>query len=215
MATGFLIALEGIDGAGKSTQANLLAGALRQRGFEVTLTREPTAGPVGRKLRRYLLGATRHLSPQEELDWFLADRREHVAATIKPALAAGHIVITDRYYYSSVAYQGALGLDPARILALNEVVAPRPDLVFILTLPPAQALARLSRPAQVSEAPDYLERVAALYAALQGPHIHRVNAAAPPESLHATLLRVTLEALERKDPGAAAPGPASPGRGSG
>jgi dTMP kinase len=150
-------------------------------------------------LRRYLAGPTRHLSPAEELAWFLDDRREHVDQVIRPALAAGQVVITDRYYYSSVAYQGALGLDPAHILAANEAFAPRPDVVFIFTLAPELAVARLSqnpaRQRQVSEGQDYLEQVAAIYASLTGPHIHRVDAASPPEVVHATLLGITLKAL--------------------
>ena len=193
---GFLLALEGVDGSGKSTQARLLAVSLLQQGRGVVLTQEPGNGPVGQKLRRYLQGADRHLTPQEELDLFLADRREHVEQVIKPALAAGQIVITDRYYYSSVAYQGALGLDPAWILAENEVFAPRPDLVFLLVLPVAQALARLQRPRQVSELPLYLERVAAIYHNLQGIHIQRVDATLSPQALHADLLARTLAVLE-------------------
>ena len=195
MRRGFLLALEGVDGSGKSTQAQLLAVSLLQQGRGVVLTREPGAGPVGQKLRRYLQGDDRHLTPEEELDLFLADRREHVEQVIKPALAAGQIVITDRYYYSSVAYQGALGLDPTWILAENEVFAPRPDLVFLLVLPVAQALARLERPRQVSELPLYLERVAAIYHNLQGPHIQRVDATASPQALHAAILERTLAAL--------------------
>lgn len=195
MRRGFLLALEGVDGSGKSTQARLLAVSLLQQGREVVLTQEPGSGPVGQRLRRYLQGADRHLSPQEELDLFLADRREHVEQVINPALAAGQIVITDRYYYSSVAYQGALGLDPAWILAENEAFAPRPDLVFILVLPVSQALARLQRPLQLSELPLYLEQVAAIYHNLQGPHIQRLDATASPQTLHATLLARTLEAL--------------------
>jgi dTMP kinase len=201
-ATGALLALEGIDGSGKTTQAGLLAEALKGRGFKVVLTREPTSGPAGQRLRRYLSGPTRHLSPAEELALFISDRREHVARVVRPALAAGQVVITDRYYYSSVAYQGALGLDPARILAENEAFAPRPHLVFILALPPALAVARLSgsphRPRQVSEGQDYLEQVAAIYASLSGPHIHRVDAAASPEAIHARLLQITLKVLEPK-----------------
>lgn len=201
-ATAALLALEGIDGSGKTTQAGLLAGALKQRGFKVVLTREPTSGPAGQRLRRYLSGPARHLSPAEELARFVRDRREHVARVIRPALAAGRVVITDRYYYSSVAYQGALGLDPARILAENEAFAPRPHLVFILTLPPALAVARLSgsprRLPQVSEGQDYLEQVAAIYASLTGPHIHRVDAAASPEAIHAELLKITLKVLEQQ-----------------
>jgi dTMP kinase len=201
-ATGALLALEGIDGSGKSTQAELLAAALQRRGLAVVLTREPTSGPTGQRLRRYLSGPARHLSPAEELALFVRDRREHVARVIRPALAAGQVVITDRYYYSSVAYQGALGLDPARILAENEAFAPRPHLVFVLTLAPALAVARLSgspqRQRQVSEGQDYLEQVAAIYAALTGPQIHRVEAAASPEAIHAELLKITLKVLGAK-----------------
>ena len=152
---GVLLALEGIDGCGKSTQAGLLATALRERGLEVVLTCEPTDSPLGQQIRDYFQGPDRYLSAKEELNLFMADRREHVAEVIDPALAEGKIVITDRYYYSSVAYQGALGLDPDRILAQNEVMAVRPDLTVILTLPVDEALARLSetpqRARQVSE----------------------------------------------------------------
>jgi dTMP kinase len=197
---GILLALEGVDGCGKSTQAELLATALRERGREVVLTCEPTDGDLGRQIREYFQGPTRYLSPKEELNLFMADRREHVEEVIEPALAKGKIVITDRYYYSSVAYQGALGLDPGRILAQNEVLAVRPDLTVILTLPVAQALARLSgspqRARQVSEDPAYLERVAAIYASLQGPHLRRLDASAPPQAVHVALLNLTLEFLE-------------------
>ncbi len=198
--TGVLVALEGVDGSGKTTQAHLLAEALRSRGWEVVLTQEPTGFATGEKLRRYLAGPTRHLSPNAELLLFLDDRREHVARVIRPALDAGRIVITDRYYYSSVAYQGALGLDPARILAANEAFAPRPQLAFILTLPPEAAVARLSqtpgRQRQVSEGREYLEKVADIYASLTGTWIHRVDAARPPEVVQAELLALTLQALK-------------------
>jgi dTMP kinase len=197
---GVFLALEGIDGCGKSTQAELLASALRARGLEVVLTCEPTDSPLGRQIREYFQGSDRYLSPKEELNLFMADRREHVAGVIEPALAEGKIVICDRYYYSSVAYQGALGLDPDRILAQNEVMAVRPDLTVVLTLPVAQALARLSgppqRPRQVSDDPAYLEQVAAIYAGLKGPHLRHLDASAPPEAVHEALLSLILEFLE-------------------
>jgi dTMP kinase len=197
---GVFLALEGIDGCGKSTQAELLASALRARGLEVVLTCEPTDSPLGRQIREYFQGSDRYLSPKEELNLFMADRREHVAGVIEPALAEGKIVICDRYYYSSVAYQGALGLDPERILAQNEVMAVRPDLTVVLTLPVAQALARLSgppqRPRQVSDDPAYLEQVAAIYAGLKGPHLRHLDASAPPEAVHEALLSLILEFLE-------------------
>jgi dTMP kinase len=197
---GVLLALEGIDGCGKSTQAELLALALRERGLEVVLTCEPTDSPIGQQIREYFQGSDRYLSPKEELNLFMADRREHVAEVIEPALAEGKIVITDRYYYSSVAYQGALGLDPDRILAQNEVMAVHPDLTVILTLAVTQALARLSgtpqRGRQVSEDSAYLERVASIYASLEGPYLRHVDASGPAPAVHAALLSLTLEFLE-------------------
>jgi dTMP kinase len=200
MARGLLIALEGIDGSGKSTQARLLAAALKRLGREVVLTREPSEGRAGRKLRRYLAGSSRHLSPAAELALFVCDRREHVAAIIRPALKAGKTVITDRYYYSSAAYQGALGLDPEKILALNETFAPRPHRVFILSLPVAVALRRLASQGggarQLSESPQYLPRVAAIYDSFHGPTCRRLDALKPPEVIHAAMLRETLAVAE-------------------
>jgi len=197
---GVLLALEGIDGCGKSTQAELLAAALRARGLEVVLTCEPTDSPLGQQIREYFQGSERYLSPKEELNLFMADRREHMAEVIEPALNEGKIVITDRYYYSSAAYQGALGLDPDRILAQNEVLSVRPDLAVILTLPVAQALARLAAPPQrtrqVSEDPTYLEQVAAIYAGLQGPQLRHLDASGPPPAVHAELLNLVLDFLE-------------------
>jgi len=199
MAKGFLIALEGVDGSGKSTQAGLLAASLEKDGHPVVLTREPTDGPAGQQLRSYLKGPGRHLSPEEELKLFMEDRRGHVSQTISPSLARGKIVISDRYYYSSVAYQGALGLDPDDILAANQSFAPAPDLVFILVLPLAEALRRLARKGkgarQVSESFPYLRQVAAIYAGLQGPRFRRVEASRPPPSVHAAILEETRMAL--------------------
>ena len=185
LAAGVLLALEGVDGSGKTTQAQLLAEALKERGLDVVLTREPTDGPPGQQLRRYLRGPTRHLSPEEELTLFIADRREHVAEVINPALAAGQVVITDRYYYSSVAYQGALGLDPARILAAQRGLRPPPGSgvhPHPAAGPRRGPLVRNPgrRARQVSEGQDYLERVAAIYASLHGPHLHQVDASGPP-----------------------------------
>ncbi len=130
----------------------------------------------------------------------MADRREHVAQIIRPSLERGKIVITDRYYYSSVAYQGALGLNPHDILAANESFAPIPDLVFILTLPVPQALARLSKKGketrQVSESFPYLKQVAAIYAGLKGPRFREVDASQSPMELHSLILDVVRKALK-------------------
>ena len=129
---GLLIAIEGIDGTGKSTQARRLGEWFVSQGREVVLSREPTDGPWGKKLRES--AATGRLSPQAELQYFLNDRRQHVTEVIIPARAAGKVVILDRYYFSTMAYQGARGFDPVEIRRLNEEFAPVPDLLVILDL---------------------------------------------------------------------------------
>jgi dTMP kinase len=129
---GLFIVIEGIDGTGKSTQAHRLGDWFVSRGRDVMLSYEPTDGPWGRKLRES--AATGRLSPEEELEYFLNDRRQHVEQKIAPALAAGKVVILDRYYFSTMAYQGARGFDPAEIRRMNEAFAPVPDLLLILDL---------------------------------------------------------------------------------
>jgi dTMP kinase len=200
MGRGFFIVLEGIDGAGKTTQAALLAEALQARGHRVVLTREPSDGPGGEKIRDYLQGPARHLTAEQELALFMADRREHVETVIRPALEQGRVVISDRYYFSSAAYQGALGLDPQEILAEQEKFsAPRPDLVFFFRLSPTIALTRQQDKArQVSETPAYLEKVAAIYRTFQAPHMHHLDAAKTAQEIHAEILAVTLNALKAR-----------------
>ena len=129
---GLFIVIEGIDGTGKSTQAKRLGEWFVSQGREVMLSREPTDGPWGKRLRES--AATGRLSPADELQYFLNDRRQHVEETIAPALAAGKVVILDRYYFSTMAYQGARGFDPTEIRRLNEEFAPVPDLLLILDL---------------------------------------------------------------------------------
>lgn len=141
MSQGIFIVIEGIDGTGKSTQSKRLAEWFRSRGREVVLSREPTDGPWGKKLRES--ATTGRLSAEEELECFLNDRREHVEMSIKPALAEGKVVILDRYYFSMMAYQGARGFDPAEIRRRNEVFAPQPDLLLILDLSVESAHGRI------------------------------------------------------------------------
>ena len=132
MSTGLFIVIEGIDGTGKSTQARRLGESFQSQGREVVLSREPTDGPWGKRLRES--ASTGRLSPEDELQYFLNDRRQHVDELIKPALAEGKVVILDRYYFSTMAYQGARGFDPLEIRKRNEEFAPVPDLLLILDL---------------------------------------------------------------------------------
>jgi len=156
---GFLFALEGLDGCGKSTQLALLAQALEARGVPVVSTREPSDGPHGRRIRA-MLRRRDELSPQEELALFHADRRDHAARVILPALAAGKVVLTDRYFVSTAAYQGARGFDPEVILRENESFAPIPDAVFLLDVDVDEALRRITEGR--GEAPNDFERREAL-----------------------------------------------------
>src|SRR5262245_64760544 len=114
------------------------------------------------------------LPPEEELRWFVEDRRAHVRETLEPALAVGRVVVTDRYFLSSVAYQGARGLDWRRILAESEAEFPLPDLALILEVDAREGLTRVRGRGNaiegVFERKDYLERVAAIFAALDRPY---------------------------------------------
>ena len=186
-----LIAFEGIDGSGKSTQAAMLGEVLRREGREVVLTREPTHGPHGTKIRQSF--TTGRLTAQEELDLLVADRREHVGSLIKPALERGAVVIIDRYYYSTVAYQGARGLDPRGVLELNRSFAPKPDLVFLVDLDSRVALERISARAggrDLVETPDEQLRVRAAFLELAKtePHFVVIDGSLSVAAMHAQIV---------------------------
>jgi dTMP kinase len=152
---GRLIVVEGIDGAGKSTQVRRLAETLRHEGRTVVESREPTDGPWGRKIRAS--AAAGRMSLDDELHAFVEDRKEHVAAVIGPALARGEIVLLDRYYFSTIAYQGARGGDVDAIRRMNEAMAPRPDLVLLIDFSPAEGLRRIRE--SRGGVPDDFERL--------------------------------------------------------
>ncbi|MEV1019783.1 dTMP kinase [Streptomyces sp. NPDC050264] len=154
-ATGFFIALEGGDGAGKSTQAEALAEWIRGKGHEVVVTREPGATPVGKRLRSILLDvSSAGLSHRAEALLYAADRAEHVDTVVRPALERGAIVISDRYIDSSVAYQGAgRDLSPTEVARINRWATSGlvPHLTVLLDVDPETARERFT------EAPDRLE----------------------------------------------------------
>jgi len=140
------ITFEGTEGSGKSTALAGIAHALRQRGLTVLCTREPGAGDLGASIRQALLFGGQ-LAPETELFLFLADRAEHTAKMIRPALERGETVLCDRYGDSTVAYQGhARGLSVERLRELNSMAtrALRPDLTLLFDLEPSLGLARLA-----------------------------------------------------------------------
>ena len=166
MTTGFFITLEGGEGSGKSTQSVMLAKHLEEHGHEVVLTREPGGAPGAEVIRQLLVtGTTDRWSPLAESLLFSAARDEHLRTTIRPALAQGAVVISDRFADSTRAYQGAAGgADPDLIDTLEKAVVgdTQPDLTFILDLPPqigiARAVSRQNSDASVSGAEDRFER---------------------------------------------------------
>jgi dTMP kinase len=175
---GQLIVFEGIDGCGKSTQIERLARYLRSNGVDVVATREPTDGGYGRKIRE-LARSGGDVPHSEELRWFVEDRREHVASVIEPALAAGQLVLCDRYFLSTVAYQGARGSDPRELLAVSEAEFPLPDLVVLFEVPVESGLERVhDRGGAVEthfEETAYLERVDAIFRGIERDYIVRVD----------------------------------------
>ncbi len=157
---GRFIVFEGIDGSGKSEQTRRLAAWLATERHSVVSTREPTDGAWGRKYRGWARGEF-EATPDEVLSWFVADRREHVANVIRPALQRGDVVVCDRYRDSTRAYQAAQGIERGR---LRELFAPgelpEPDLVLWLRVPVGIALARMGETAEERfERADFLFRV--------------------------------------------------------
>jgi dTMP kinase len=148
------VTFEGVDGSGKSTQARLLAERLRGEGRSVVLTREPGGTPLGEQVRELLLGSE-HVAPWAEAALFAAARAQLVDEVIRPALARGDDVVSDRYVDSSLAYQGlARGLGVDRVLELNLLATAGllPHRTFLISLPPREAAAR-----RTGE-PDRIER---------------------------------------------------------
>jgi len=188
---GKLIVIEGIDGTGKSTQASLLAEYLRKCGHDdVVQSFEPTNGPWGSKLRAS--ATTGRLDIEEELELFLKDRKQHVEELINPTLQRGGIVILDRYYFSTMAYQGARGMNPEEIRTSNEVFAPQPDALLILDLPVDTALMRVGvrdGEANEFEKRESLEFCRNLFLSLKDePFAHLIDASHDIATLHQAIV---------------------------
>jgi dTMP kinase len=145
LAAGRFLSFEGVDGSGKSTQARLLAEALRAAGHAVTLTREPGGSPGAEEIRRLVLeGDPDRWSPETEILLFTAARRDHLEKTIRPALARGEVVITDRFADSTRMYQGISRGDLADTVdRLHDLmIGVEPDLTFLIDMDPALGLKR-------------------------------------------------------------------------
>lgn len=206
-AKGLLIVFEGIDGTGKSTQLRLLAEELKKRGIPVLTTREPTNGPFGQKIRKLYLDRN-NCTPAEELDLFLEDRRQHVREVLNPALAEGQVVLCDRYYLSTAAYQGANGFDVAEIIEKNRF-APPPDLALLFQAPPDLSISRITQDRgdilNDFEKAENLARVSEIFNTLNHPSIRKINAARSISAIRDEILTLVLPLLS--PPGSTTPEP--------
>lgn len=188
---GRLIVFEGIDGTGKSTQCDLLAKACDQIQAPNISIAEPTKGSWGMKIRKLLNEGRQGITPQEELSWFINDRKEDIELNIMPALQENKVVIMDRYYFSTAAYQGALGLDPNQIRSDNESFAPIPDRVLIFLTSPETCLERIesSRDQKSAfEKLDYLIKVQEIFKSFKGPNIRFIDSVGSISKVHAKVV---------------------------
>jgi dTMP kinase len=147
---GFFICVEGLDGCGKTTQAKILVRKLRRMGYNTVYTAEPSHGKIGRFIKRYCLHRGKRISSIVEALLFAADRYEHVENEIIPALKDGKVVVSDRYMYSSLAYQGAAGLSLDWIRRVNEH-AVTPNLAIFIDVEPDTVIHRLKPKKSVME----------------------------------------------------------------
>lgn len=194
---GIFIALEGVEGAGKSTQVRLLEGWLRERGLDPVVTREPGGTAVGEAARRILLDSE-HVSAETELLLMLAARSALVAEVVRPGLEAGRVVITDRFALSTMAYQSfGRGLHRPDVEAMNDFATGGlvPDVTILLDVDPAVGAARRGGAGRdrIERAGDTFHgRVAEAYRLLAGEdeRIERVDGSAEPRRVHARVVAV-------------------------
>ena len=161
VSKGVFICLEGLDGCGKTTQAKLLVRMLR-RSCDAVYTAEPSRGDIGRFIKKHCLHSDKRGSGVVEALLFAADRFDHVENTVLPALKKGQIVVSDRYVYSSLAYQGATGLDLEWIQKINEHAA-RPDLAIYIDVDPETVIQRLKPKKSVMEILETERKVREVY----------------------------------------------------
>jgi len=194
---GTFICIEGIDGSGKTTQTRQLVKNLRRKGIDAIYTAEPSSGKVGRLIRRYILDRKKRVAIALEALLFAADRVEHVETEIKPALENGKVVVCDRYIYSTLAYQGAEGLDLKWIELINRF-ALAPDIALFLDIPPNIVEKRLKRKRSVMETPQNQQRVREVYMRMvRDGRLILVDGNKPVGDVTDDIWRVILNFLER------------------
>ncbi|HYJ91794.1 MAG TPA: dTMP kinase [Pyrinomonadaceae bacterium] len=207
---GKFITFEGIDGSGKSTQLRMLAGALRERGIDPLTTCQPGGTPLGRRLREAFLKTEETVAPMAELLLFAADRAQHVEFLIKPALAEGRVVISDRYADATFAYQGAgRGFDEKTVSKVIKLATGglAPDLTLFFDIPIALALARMNTRGESGErsnrmdfeAVEFYERVREAYLGIAQREPKRfviVDASGSVDEIQRHVLEIVMTSLK-------------------
>ncbi|MGH7121917.1 MAG: dTMP kinase [Acetobacteraceae bacterium] len=204
------ITLEGVDGSGKSTQARLLADALAAAGRPVLLTREPGGAPGAEAIRGFLLATDLTFDPLAEALLHYAARAEHVARTLRPALEAGLTIVCDRFFDSTLAYQGyGQGADRAVIATLSRLLDLTPHLTFVLDTTPELARSRLAGRGKQYDRYErfdagFLSRVSAGLRAIAAHNPERcilIDASLPVPAVHAALVGRALGHFRSPDQG--------------
>ena len=197
MSQGTLIVVEGVDGAGKTTQVQMLTVSLETMGLDVITSKEPTNGQWGRKVRE---SATHgRLSLEEELSLFVADRKEHVENLIGPAMAEGKTVILDRYYLSTIAYQGSRGGNVDAVAASAMGDFPKPDAAILLDIPAELGLFRVNKrdsKANHFESIENLSKVREAFLGMVTPYdLTKIDGTPSPEFVHQSIMRALVDGV--------------------
>lgn len=193
---GVFICLEGIDGSGKTTQAHRLVKTLTRMGYEAVYTTEPSGGIYGRTIRKHILHGDKRVPAVVEAVLFAVDRIDHVQNEIQPLLDRGKIVVSDRYVYSSIAYQGAAHLDMPWIKAINSN-AITPDFVVYIDVSPEAVTSRIQRRKSVMETLQTQNRVRKLYLKLvEKEQLAMVYGSASMKEVAQAILNMVLEFLK-------------------
>ncbi|MEM1540017.1 MAG: dTMP kinase [Candidatus Bathyarchaeia archaeon] len=192
----FFICIEGLDGCGKTTQAKILVKKLRKIGYDAVYTVEPSRGKIGRFIKRYCLYGGKRVSSIVEALLFAADRYEHVENEIIPALKDGKIVISDRYLYSSLAYQGAAGLNLDWIRRINEHAIP-PNLAIFIDVEPNTVIKRLKPEKSVMENLETQYKVREVYLKfVENGELVKVNGNKSKREVAKEILSMVLDRLK-------------------
>jgi len=193
---GAFICIEGLDASGKTTQARRLVRELRRKGFKAVYTTEPSPGEIGKFIRTYILQRKRRVPIAVEALLFAVDRVDHLEQRVKPALQEGKIVVSDRYVYSSLAYQGAAGLDLNWIEEINRSVV-TPDLAIYIDVPPEVAVKRIKGKRSVMERLRVQRKVREVYLKfVEDGRLIRVDGNRSKDEVERDILAIVLDFLK-------------------